>query len=120
MQSEGNGLTFQGRKISLYRLFHNEHLEGNGLRVLRPTVDELGRMHGQRGLFTWLDSEQYFELQGFLDNTDKGNLLTKILISDQALLDGLRDLKAHGIDYRLLSPDLDGAARHANGMWDYY
>ncbi len=119
MQSEGNGLTFQGREISLSRLFHNEHLEGNGLRVLRSIVDELGRMHGQRGLFTWLDSEQYFELQGFLDDTDKGNLLTRILISDQALLAGLQDLKAHGIDYRLLFPDLDGAARHANIMWDW-
>ena len=119
MLSQGNELRFQGREISLYRLFHNEQLEGNGLRVLRPTVDELGRMQGQRGLFTWLDSERYFELRGFLDNTGKGNILTQILISDQALLDGLQDLKTHGIDYRLLLPDLDGAARHANAIWDF-
>jgi hypothetical protein len=76
-------------------------------------------MQGQRGLFTWLDSERYFELRGFLDNTGKGNILTQILISDQALLDGLQDLKTHGIDYRLLLPDLDGAARHANAIWDF-
>jgi len=118
MQSEGCGLRLQGREISLFRLLHNEHLEVKGLRVLRP-IDELGRMQGQRGLFTWLDSEHYFELQGFLDDTDNGNLLTQIVISDQALLDGLRDLRAHGIDYRLLFPDLDGAARHANAMLDF-
>jgi hypothetical protein len=39
-------------EIAVYRLFHNEQLEGEGLRVIKPTVDELGRMHGQRGLFT--------------------------------------------------------------------
>jgi hypothetical protein len=77
-------------------------------------VDELVRMHGQRGLFTWLDSEKYFELQGFLEDTGRGNLLTQLIISDQALIDGLRDLRAHGNDYRLLFPDLTGAAMHAN------
>ena len=118
MQSKGGGLTFEGREVAMYRLFHNQELEGDGLRVVRPTVDELGRMQGQRGLFTWLDSERYFELQGFLDDRARGNLLTQIRISDQALLVGLRDLKAHGIDYRLLYPDLEGAALYANSRWD--
>jgi hypothetical protein len=57
-------------------------------------------MHGQRGLFTWLDSERFFEWQGFVDNTGRGDLLTQVIISDQAVMDGLRDLKAHGIDAR--------------------
>ena len=115
-----SGITFSGREIAIYRLFHNELLEGDGLRVVRPTVDELGRMQGQRGLFTWLDSERFFELQGFLDNTERGDLLTQVIISDQAVLDGLRDLKDHGIDYRLLFPDLFGAASHANTLWDTF
>jgi hypothetical protein len=34
-----------------------------------------------------------------------------MIISDQAVIDGLRDLKAHGIDHRLLFPDLLGAAK---------
>lgn len=112
MQTPG-GMSFTGRAVAVYRLFHNEKLEGDGLRVVRPLVDELGRMHSQRGLFTWLDSERFFELQGFVDNTDCGDLLTQVIISDQAVMDGLRDLKAHGIDYRLLFPDLFGAAKHA-------
>jgi hypothetical protein len=114
------GMVFEGAKIAVYRLFHNETLEGDGLRVVRPLVEELGRMHGQRGLFTWLDSETYFELQGFCEHTGRDDLLTQFVISDQALLDGLRDLRAHGIDRRLLFPDLDGAAAYANTLWDVF
>ena len=118
MNRTGRGMAFKGHEVAIYRLFHNEQLEGDGLRILSPLVDELGRMHAQRSVFTWLDSERYFELQGFLDDTGKGELLTQIKISDQALLDGLRDLKSHGIDHRLLFPDLAGAAQFANSNWD--
>lgn len=110
-------ITYGGKPLAIYRLFHNESLEGDGLRVIRPNVDELGRMQGQRGLFSWLDSEEFFELQGFLDNNDRSNLLHKFVISDQAVVDGLQDLKAHGIDWRLLYPDLTGAAQQANSKW---
>ena len=112
--SKPGGVSFPGKQVAVYRLLHNEQLEGDDFRVIRPIVDELGRMHGQRGLFTWLNSETFFELQGFLDYTNRGNLLTRILISDQAVIDGLRDLTAHGIDYRTLFPDMVGAALHAN------
>jgi len=37
-----------------------------------------------------------------------------------AVEDGLRDLKAHGIDYRLLFPDLLGAAKQANVQRDVF
>lgn len=108
------------RKIAIYRLFHNPQLEGDGLRVIRPTVEELGRMHGQQSVFTWLDSEDYFDLQGFLDSTGRGDLLTRITIDGQAVSDGLRDLQTHGITYRLLFPDLFGAAMQANVHWDSF
>jgi len=88
----GGGLVFSGKKFAIYRLFHNEQLDEldrDGLRVVRPIVHELGRMHGQRGLFTWLDSEEYFELQGFLDDKGYGNLVTQLIISHQAVIDGL-------------------------------
>jgi hypothetical protein len=114
------GITFSGAKAAIYVLFHNSQLEGDGLRVVEPIVEELARMHGQRGLFTWLDSEDFFELQGFLDNTGRSDLLTQAIISDQAVEDGLKDLKAHGIDYRLLFPDLPGAADHANTQFGLF
>ena len=47
-------------------------------------------------------------------------MLTQAIISDQAVMDGLRDLKAHGIDYHLLFPDLLGAANHANTQFDLF
>ena len=116
MSAGGGGLIFNGDQVAIYRLVHNDLLEGDGLRVLKPLADELHRMHGQRGVFTWLDSEEYFELQGFLDRHERGGLLTKILLSDQVVLAGLKDLDNHGIDHKLLFPDLDGAARYANRL----
>ena len=59
------GIVFTGRKVAVYRLFHNQNLEGDGLRVVRPIVDELGRIHGQRGLFTWLDFGKVLRATGF-------------------------------------------------------
>jgi hypothetical protein len=112
-------IVFDGKETAIYRLFHNAQLEGDGLRVVKVAVDELGRIQGQRGLFTWLNSDEYFEIQGFLDNTSRGDLLTKFILSDQCVLDGLRDLNAHGIDYRLLFPDLTGAALAVNTIADF-
>jgi hypothetical protein len=123
MTEAGGSITFSDQEVAIFRLFHNEELtslEDHGLRVIRPLVDELGRLQSQRGVFTWLDSEEFFELQGFLDAKRMGKLLTKIRLSDQALMDGLRDLRNHGVDHRLLFPDLVGAAQHANSMWDIW
>lgn len=117
---KGGNIEFKGTEVAIYRLFHNEQLEGDGLRILRPLVDELGRMQSQRGLFTWLDSEKYFELQGFLDDTGRGDLLMQLILSEQAVIDGLTDLDAHGIDYRLIFPDLYGAALYANTKWEVF
>jgi len=120
MRAAGGGISFEGKSFAVYRLFKNKSLEGDGLSVLELTVDELGRLQSQRGLFTWLDSIEYFELQGFLDNTERSDLLHKFIISDQVVLDALRDLKAHGIDWNLLFPDLFGAANQANTHWDIF
>ena len=117
MKVKGNR-TFGGKEAAVYKLFHNESLEGDGLRVVKPIIEEHVRMQGQQGLFTWLDTEDYFELQGFLNDTGRGNLLTCLLLSDQVVPDGLRDLEAHGINYRTLFPDLGGAANYANYFYD--
>ena len=113
-------MMLQGKEVAIYRLTHSDHLEGDGLRIVTPMVDELGRLQGQRGLFTWLDLEKYFELQGFLDNTGRSDLLTKIILSEKGVLDGLSDLRKHGIDHRLLFPDLTGAALAANATGNIY
>lgn len=120
MHKEGN-IVFDDRSCAVYRLIHNQSLtdlEVEGLRVIRPTIDELSRMQGQQGLFTWLDSEDFYELEGFLTHHEQSNLLEKAIISDQAVLEGLKDLNNHGINWRLLFPDMIGAAMYANTKWD--
>jgi len=97
---------FDGSEVAIYRLAHDERLEGDERRVVRVIVDELARMHRQRGLFTWLDSDRFFELQGFLEHTGRGNSLTQVLLPDHAVPDGLIDLAEHGIDYLTIYPDL--------------
>jgi hypothetical protein len=116
----GGGSSLDNTSVAISRLLHVEWLEGDGLRVLCPLVDELGRMHSQRGLFTWLDSDTYFELAGFGDHTGRESLLTQAIIGGDAIYDGLPAFRAHGIYSRLLFPDLNGAAEHENMLWDIF
>jgi hypothetical protein len=109
-----HGPELSGEHGALYRLEHAPALEGDGLKVVRVMLDELGRLNSQRGVFTWIDSEDYFELQGFLEHTGRGHLLTRVILTDECVVPGLRDLYAHGIDYRMIFPDLTGAAMMAN------
>lgn len=73
-------------------------------------------MQQQRGLFTWIKAREYFDLQKLLDDTGRGHLLTQGRVSSALIPQALRDLALHGIDHRLLFPDMYGAARHANGV----
>jgi hypothetical protein len=111
-----HGPMYPQGSVAIYRLVHNRDLENQCLKVIHVSLDELPHIQGQHGLFTWLDSEKYFELQGFLDDTGKGNNLTKIVLTHDALFEGMNDLDMAGIDYRLLFPDIQGAAKHANDV----
>jgi hypothetical protein len=104
----------------VYRLIDKGgQLDGDGLTVVKVLVDELPHLHRQYGIFTWLDSDRFFELQGFLENHGKGDFLTQVLLPDHAVIEGLRDLLLHGIDYSVLFPDVRGAALHASWMYRY-
>jgi hypothetical protein len=104
--------------FAMYRLSHTAELQSDDLRVVKTPIDELGSMQQQRGLFTWIRSDRFFELQGLLDNTGRGDLLTMGVVSAKLIPDALHDLALHGIDHRLLFPDLYGAASHANSGLD--
>lgn len=103
-------------RFAMYRLCHNSELASDDLLVVKTPIDELGRMQQQRGLFTWIKAPNYYDLQRILDDTERGHLLTQGRISTALIPQALRDLKLHGIDHRLLFPDLYGAARHANSV----
>ena len=102
------------QEVTMYRLVHDRRLDGDGLRVLKVHVDEVPRLHDQRGIFTLLESDEYFDLRHFLEETGRGDLLTRITLAGEALREGAIDLDDNGIDYRRLFPDLSGAALHAN------
>lgn len=105
-----------GEHFAMYRLCHSAELASKDLEVVTTPIDELGRMQQQRGLFTWIRAPEYFDLQKILDETGRGDLLTLGRVSTALIPQALHDLALHGIDHRLLFPDMYGAARHANGM----
>jgi hypothetical protein len=78
-------------------------------------IDELPRLYSQHGLFTQLDSDAYLDLEGALAADEQARrLLVKYEFSRKAAEEGLVDLGHHGINYRSLFPDLEGAARETN------
>jgi hypothetical protein len=109
--------------FAIYRLTHSQELASPGvpdhLTILRTPIDELGRLQQQRGLFTLIRSNRYFELQGLLDDTGRGDLLTQLVVGSSVIPKALRDLELHGIDHRMVLPDMYGAATHANALLDF-
>jgi hypothetical protein len=106
----------ESRRFAMYRLAHGDRLEDDTLKVVRTPIDELGRMRQQRGLFTWIRSEAHFDLGSLLDDTGRGDLLTLAEVSNDVIPEALKDLDLHGIDHRLLFPDVYGAAAYANSQ----
>jgi hypothetical protein len=100
--------------VAVYRLEYQEEMLRDLLRLVEPNVDELPRMHRQRSVFTVLESDEYFEIEGFCRGTGRDAKLTRVILSDRAIRDGILDLVEHGIDHGLLIPDLGGAALAAN------
>lgn len=109
-------------RFAIYRLSACPSLlaarDDDGLSVVRTPIDELGRMQQQRGLFTWVRSHRYFDLRELLDASGRGELLVQASVSIALIPTALRDLDLHGIDHRLLFPDMYGAAGYANAMID--
>lgn len=105
-----------GERFAMYRLCHSARLAGKEIAVVKTPIDELGRMQQQRGLFTWIRARTHHDLQSILDATGRGELLTQARVASAVIPQALHDLELHGIDHRLLFPDMHGAARHANGL----
>jgi FRG domain len=106
--------------VAVYRLQFQEEMFREGLRLVEPYVDELPRMHRQRSVFTTLESDECFELEGFCRKIGADNMLVRATLSDKAIRDGILDLVEHGIDHALLFPDLGGAAQSANLAVDLF
>jgi hypothetical protein len=103
-------------RFAMYRLSDCAQLADASLAIVRTPIDELGRMQQQRGLFTWIRSDEHLDITGLLETTGRGHLLTQALVNAQVIPRALHDLDLHGIDHRLLFPDLYGAAGYANAQ----
>jgi hypothetical protein len=79
----------------------------------------LMRLHAQYGALTSLpDDKGFLDVEDFLETLVRPSMpcLTKYHLGTEAAYEGVRDLRNHGISFRTLFPDEEGAAREAN--WD--
>jgi hypothetical protein len=93
-------------------------LDGEFLLFLDVNVEELRRMQGQRGYFTALHSARCLSIESFLRAHGAEACLKKYCIPVTELRHAFEHLSSHGIDYQLIYPDLDGAAKQANLLCD--
>ncbi len=84
-----------------------------------PTNHQMyDRIRAQRGVFTRLESQRSLDLETYLVQNNKLNHLTMITIEGRAALEALPNLQEEGINYSVLYPGPEGAARQANlGRW---
>lgn len=110
-----NPFADRDRPFAIFRLTVDDRLLGPGdVAIVDRPIEELSRLHRQRGVFTWIRQGCHFDLNSLLEATGRGDLLVKGTLSPALVEEALRDLDSHGLDFRLLFPDLEGAARDAN------
>ena len=86
------------------------------LKVIDLNSDD-SRLVAQKGLFTWLQSDRHFNLESFLAQTRKQERLRRLVLKGRSILiDAGIDLRQHGIDWRTVYPDLQGAALATNAL----
>jgi hypothetical protein len=104
--------------VAVYRLEYRSDLQAAGLRLHEDIwVPELHRMHRQHGVFTEIDDNfRTFEVEGLCQRTSGREALHRFVIDKRIAKDALADLRAHGLDYHIIYPDLEGAALYANSQ----
>jgi len=86
------------------------------IRIVSKRYDSVGRLVAQKGVFTWLHSESYLDLVVYLGVHSSLEHLARFILKGHAIVDAVADLDAHGIDWRLVYPDVHGAALATNAL----
>lgn len=108
-------------EVVLYRLevdpeLANFQSRSGAFRVIDLNVED-SRLVAQKGLFTWLESDEHFCVESFLASIHRIDCLrTLTLKGRQILIEAGVDLRQHGIDWRTVFPDLQGAALATNAL----
>jgi hypothetical protein len=85
------------------------------LKVLNPPIDIGHRQRAQRGIFTTLLHEEFFDVESYLASLDPYiPPLKKYLIPGKEMAKALTELRLMNITFATLFPDLEGAAKQAN------
>jgi hypothetical protein len=104
--------------VAVYRLTYDQHLRDAGLRLHEDIwLPELQRMHRQHGVFTEIDDgDRTFEVEGACIKAERPQALRRFIIDKKIAKEAMADLRAHGLDYHIVYPDLEGAALYANSQ----
>ncbi len=86
------------------------------LKVFTSRVDDAHRQKAQQGLFTWLQSPDHDDLESFLVSRGHHISLRKFVVPSAQFRIALYDLFMMNITYATLFPDMEGAAKMANGF----
>jgi hypothetical protein len=106
--------------VVIWELDHDsviQRLEEEGvLSVFISRVDDAHRQKAQQGVFTWLRSPDHYDLESFLTSRGHNMSLRKFVVPSGQIRIALYDLFMMNITYATLFPDMDGAAKLANGF----
>jgi hypothetical protein len=108
-------------EVALYRLEAGEDMQASSaqfseLKLVWTKYDVIGRLLAQKGLFSWLQSSTQLDLVDYLGSIDELGRISRYILRGQAILEAIDDLESHGIDWRLVYPDVDGAALCTNSL----
>jgi len=99
---------------------HDANDTHDGLFVL-TVPSQHPRIQAQKAVFTWLKSEDHFEIDNFLRTTGKHHLITPIHLSINAFQDAFsyldeKEFRSTNLFPPVSSQDMEGAARDANAF----
>lgn len=86
---------------------------GDDFRLIDNVRYEFHRQRSQSGLFTWLDHGEHVDVEKYLESKGCSSHLTRHEINFVPEMDVLYDLDGMGINYGMVFPDPDGAARQS-------
>ncbi len=82
---------------------------------------ELHRQRAQQGLFTWLEHDNYIDVESYLVSRGLAHILERYEISYRSSVgDAISDLLRMNIHYATVYPDPEGAAKQANLGLNWY
>lgn len=119
MKDYGNITCYDSRfdRVAIWKMSPSVEkvLKANDFKILKNiSIPELARVYTQQSIYTSLDNDEIFELEGYFKHHNVCQYLEKITIPESEVRKAVKDLSLMNIGYRTLFTDLSGAAKEAN------